>query len=1089
MIICPSCGRESPADARFCASCGASLVAATAAREERKVVSVVFVDLVGHTARSETADPEDVRATLAPYHARTRIELERFGGTVEKFIGDAVMAVFGAPVAHEDDPERAVRAALAVRDALVDDGLEIRAAVNTGEALVSLDANAAEGEALVAGDVVNTAARLQSAAPVNGVLVGAATHRATERVIEYREAEGVAAKGKSAPVPAWEAVAPRARLGVDISHHGGAELVGRELEVRLLYDALDRARSGSLQLVTLVGVPGMGKSRLVWELFQRIESEIEFTHWRQGRALSYGGGAFGAIAEAVRSQVGALESDSPDDLEQKLCAALEPLPLAEDERDWVAVRLRPLLGLGTAEPAAREESFVAWRRLFEAIADVRPLVLVLEDLHWADEGTLDFAEHLADWATDSPLLVLCTARPELLERRPGWGGGRLNSQTVALAPLADDAAARLLGLLLERSVLDADVQARLLQQTGGNPLYAEEYARMFSQGEVGEALPDTVQGVIAARLDLLEPAEKEVIQAASVLGKVFWRGGVEALGSAESLDETLQRLVRREFIKRERGTMMAGQAEYAFRHALVRDVAYAQLPRASRAEKHRLAANWIETTATGRPDLVAHHYGEALALGRAAGADVTQLENAARVAFRAAGDHAHSLGAIPEAAALYRQALALWPAEPARASVELSLAAVLEDADAQGAIEAATSARDSFAALGDFAGITHAESVIASSAWQMGDGESARRHLDAAVTAGKRSGSTEALARALTQQTRMLMSSGRYEDAIAVGVEAMPLAEKARLEPVAVAALIALGTARGALGLDGWEAQLIEATERSRALNDTGLVHRALNNRANEVLRWEGVAAAQPIYDEIAEIVERRPLPYALRWVVSTQGWCAYMRGEWDVAVEYGERFFSVQPDVRHYLEAQTLFVSTTIGFGRGDATAAAADFQLAMELSREAGDQQLMGPMLAVGAWLASESGRSDDMRAFLDELLALPEGAVSQAADYVHELGWVAADHDAPLATALDPNGGVMQQANRAVVDGRLEDAIALLDESGFASAAAYARLRLARRRAAAGDDTEPFLGEAESFYRGVRAARHLRELDELRATRRSA
>jgi tetratricopeptide (TPR) repeat protein len=379
--------------------------------------------------------------------------------------------------------------------------------------------------------------------------------------------------------------------------------------------------------------------------------------------------------------------------------------------------------------------------------------------------------------------------------------------------------------------------------------------------------------------------------------------------------------------------------------------------------------------------------------------------------------------------------------------------------------------------------------VIASSAWQMGDGESARRHLDAAVTAGKRSGSTEALARALTQQTRMLMSSGRYEDAIAVGVEAMPLAEKARLEPVAVAALIALGTARGALGLDGWEAQLIEATDRSRALNDTGLVHRALNNRANEVLRWEGVAAAQPIYDEIAEIVERRPLPYALRWVVSTQGWCAYMRGEWDVAVEYGERFFSVQPDVRHYLEAQTLFVSTTIGFGRGDATAAAADFQLAMELSREAGDQQLMGPMLAVGAWLASESGRSDDMRAFLDELLALPEGAVSQAADYVHELGWVAADHDAPLATALDPNGGVMQQANRAVVDGRLEDAIALLDESGFASAAAYARLRLARRRAAAGDDTEPFLGEAESFYRGVRAARHLRELDELRATRRSA
>ena len=380
--------------------------------------------------------------------------------------------------------------------------------------------------------------------------------------------------------------------------------------------------------------------------------------------------------------------------------------------------------------------------------------------------------------------------------------------------------------------------------------------------------------------------------------------------------------------------------------------------------------------------------------------------------------------------------------------------------------------------------------MIAASAWQMGDGENARCHLDAAVAAAKQSGSTEALARALTQQARMLMSSDRYDDAIAVGVEAIRLAEAAGLEAVAVAALIAVGTARGAFGLDGWENQLIEATDRSRALNDTGLVHRALNNRANEVLRWDGVAAAQPIYDEIAEIVERRPLPYALRWVVSTQGWCAYMRGEWDVAIEYGERFFAVQPGVRHYLEPQTLFVRTAIGFGRGDAAAAAAaDFQLSMELSRETGDPQPMGPMLAFGAWLAAESGRRDDMRAFLDELLTLPEGAVSLAADYAPELGWLGADRDAALATALDLNGGAMQRANRAVVDGRVEEAIALLAGTGNASAAAYAKLRLARQRAAAGDDPEPWLGEAETFYRGVRATRYLLELDELRATRRSA
>ena len=1086
MTVCSTCGRESDPDARFCAACGSPLTAATQAREERKVVSIVFVDLVGHTARSETADPEDVRATLAPYHARARNELERFGGTVEKFIGDAVMAVFGAPIAHEDDPERAVRAALAVRDALVEDGLEIRAAVNTGEALVSLDANSAEGEALVAGDVVNTAARLQSAAPVNGVLVGAASYRATERVIEYREADGITAKGKSEPMPAWEAIAPRARLGVDVSHHGAAVLVGRELEVRLLSDALDRARGGALQLVTLVGVPGMGKSRLVWELFQRIESELEFTHWRQGRALSYGGGAFGAVAEAVRSQVGALESDSATQVEEKLRVALDPLPLGSD-RDWVAARVRPLLGLEVAEPATRENSFIAWRMLLEAVAEVHPLVLVLEDLHWADDGTLDFVEYLLDWASDAPILVLCTSRPELLERRPTWGGGRVNSQTSALAPLTDDAAARLLAVLLDRSVLDADVQARLLQQAGGNPLYAEEYARMLVQGESGEALPDTVQGVIAARLDLLEPGEKEVIQAASVLGKVFWRGGVEALGPEAGLDETLQRLVRREFIKRERGSLMAGEAEYAFRHALVRDVAYAQLPRASRAEKHRLAAGWIETTAVGRPDLVAHHYGESLTLGRAAGADVSAIEQPARTAFRAAGAHAASLGAAADAAALYRKALELWPDEPSRAPVELELAEALADADPQGATEAAGWALARFEALGDFAGIAHAESVLAASLWQLGEGAEARRHLDAAVAAAKRSESQAALARALTQQARLLRVSGRHEEAIPVAVEAVPLAEAAGLESVAVAALIALGTARGSDDLDGWEAQLIEAEHRARALNDPGLLHRALNNRANDVMRWRGVTASVPIYDEVAELVKRFPAPYGVRWVDSTLGSLAYMQGEWDRALEYGERFFAVQPGVRHYLETQVVMTRSLIAHGRGEDAAAAADFAQALERARLSGDLQQIGPVLAFGAWMALESGRPDASRPLTDELVAIPDGAAA-AADYFTEVGWLAADLEPRLAAGID-GAGVAQRINKAIFEGRIEAAIELADSTGDRTTANYARLRLARRLAESGEDPEPWLSEAEAFYRGVRATRFVRQLEELRAIRRSA
>ena len=456
MVVCPSCGRESADDARFCSGCGSALAAPAPAREERKVVSVVFVDLVGHTAHSASADPEDVRAKLAPYHARARDELERFGGTVEKFIGDAVMAVFGAPVSREDDAERAVRAALAVRDAMVENGLEVRVAVNTGEALVALDARAAEGEALVAGDVVNTASRIQSAAPVNGVLVGVATHRATDRTIAYAAAAPVAAKGKAEPVPVWQALGPRARLGADVGQHGGAALVGRDVELRSLRDAFERARhERATQLVTLVGAPGMGKSRLVWELLRHMHSEPDLVYWRQGRALAYGGGPFGAVAEALRAHVGVLESDSDAVLEAKVTAAVEELFADTRDREWLAGRLRPLVGLEGGSSGGREESFAAWQRLIEAIADRNPLILVLEDLHWADDGTLDFIEHLVDWTNDVPLLVLCTSRPELLERRPAWGGGRLNSHTIALSPLSDDDTAQLLGELLGSSVPDA----------------------------------------------------------------------------------------------------------------------------------------------------------------------------------------------------------------------------------------------------------------------------------------------------------------------------------------------------------------------------------------------------------------------------------------------------------------------------------------------------------------------------------------------------------------------------------------------------------------------------------------------------------
>jgi class 3 adenylate cyclase len=492
MPVCQRCGEDNPARARFCLACAAPLVAPAPRREERKVVSVLFCDLVGFTSRAERLDIEDVRGVLAPYYARLRGELERFGGTVEKFIGDAVMALFGAPVAHEDDPERAVRAALAIRDAIAefndqdpDLDLHVRVGVTTGEALVTLDARPAEGEGMAAGDVVNTAARLQAAAPVDGILADEATFRATERSIEYGTAEPVQAKGKAEPVTVWRALGPRASLGVDVAQAPRTTLVGRQRELDLLRAALARARGDSVpQFVTLVGVPGIGKSRLVFELLQQVAAEAELTTWRQGRCLAYGQGvALWALGEILKAQAGILESDPAKEAEAKLRRAVADLAADEREAAWIIGHLRPLVGLVSADVGGdrQAEAFTAWRRFLEALAEHGPTVLVVEDLHWADEALLDFLDHLIDWAADVPLLVVATARPELLVRRPGWGGGKPNAATVSLAPLSDDDTARLVASLLDQALLPAELQAALLARAGGNPLYAEEYVRMLAE--------------------------------------------------------------------------------------------------------------------------------------------------------------------------------------------------------------------------------------------------------------------------------------------------------------------------------------------------------------------------------------------------------------------------------------------------------------------------------------------------------------------------------------------------------------------------------------------------------------------------------
>jgi class 3 adenylate cyclase len=645
---CTHCGQENPEGARFCNACGQAVVAAAGPSEERRVVSVLFVDLVGFTSRAEKLDPEDVRAILTPYHQRVRAELGRFGGRVEKFVGDAVMGVFGAPTAYGDDPERAVRAAFAVRDWAEKDGLQVRIAVNTGEAIVALEARPEHGEAMIAGDVVNTAARLQAAAPVGAVLVGEETYTSTRNSIEYRPAQPVVAKGKEAAVHAW--VALRAIAAVGERPVSPVPMIGRDRELATLTGIWDRVTDeGRSHFVTVFGPAGIGKSRIGLELAKLVADQGGRVI--RGRSTPYGARTpYSAFGQQVKQIAGIFDNDDPVEAHAKLAAGVAQVagPAAAEEH---APHLAVLLGLaGDSEVADRETLFFSARVLVESLALDEPTMLLYEDIHWADASLLDLLETLAARVRDVPVLFVALARPELLGERPGWGGGLPAYTALPLEPLTGSSSHDLAAALLSESGLPEDQMELITETAEGNPLFIEELSASIAEKSTRGALPTSIRGIVAARLDSLPPDERSVLVDASVVGRVFWRGALTRIAERDNLPDLLGSLEARDLIRREAVSRIRGDQQYGFKHGLIHDVAYQRLPRAERRARHAAVAGFLEE-ATGEMgqsnEALAHHW-------REAGQDRRAVD-----CLIAAADQAGRGWAKEHAVTLYKTALAL----------------------------------------------------------------------------------------------------------------------------------------------------------------------------------------------------------------------------------------------------------------------------------------------------------------------------------------------------------------------------------------------------------------------------------------------
>jgi predicted ATPase/class 3 adenylate cyclase len=972
-------------------------------------------------------DPEALKALVDRTLRVLGEEIERFGGSIDKFIGDNVMGVFGAPVTHEDDPERAVRAGLAMqatmegakRESREKHGVDfsLRVGINSGEVM----AGAVGDRYTVMGDPVNVAARLQAAGRPDSVTVGESTYRASREAISYERLEPLALKGKEEPVPAWEATGvlsePRHAAG-----RAQTPLIGREEEASLLTSLVERVeREGSPHLVTVIGQAGVGKSRLLRELASTLADSEDPPTIRRGQCPPYGAGiAYWALAEVLNDEFEIRDTDAPDAAWEKLREGVTELMRelgdeASGERNAtllaIPLGLEPPEELRQAEPdpqRMREALFSAARAVVEGIARRRPLVLAIDDIHWADEGMLDLIDHLTRWVR-APLLLVCLARDELLERRPGWGGGRRNATTISLEPLTESETRELVAALLASSDNGSgDLIPQVAERSGGNPLFAEEMVNRLLEEETAEAeaLPRTVQSLLAARLDSLDRLERRLLQSASVVGQTFWEGALAATASQEGLDlgATLANLEEKDLLIPSAGSRLAGEREYAFKHVLIRDVAYSMLPKSVRCRKHVEVAEFIRDRAGERSDgvigLIAEHFARAAALGSEAGLEsdaLGQLQAQALESLEAAGDAAAALYSNAEAFDRYTAALEISESLDAGSAARIGekqgdVALRMGRVDA--AVRVWEGCLEHHRAQEDLARVADLHRKIGAALWHKGERRASIDNYQRGIDLLKDGPPCIELVRLYEEAASLYMHTGDNMLAIYASEKALRLAERLDEARAASRAHGIFGRVFGRIG-DSEKAR--ENLERSVALareSDRAEAVRALLTLGYHLEVSEAdYGGATEAYREALEIAQEvGDLPSQVELHASL-GQLAVEAGDWEAVERSAEA--SSRLAEREGLHGKLCFpdlMRGVLSWRAGDWDEASRWFRRAHELGEQVGRSEVAFTALH---WLAITLRESGDLLGAETEL--------SRALDICERAGLIAQSVEAISARAV--------------------------------------------------------------------------------------